>query len=132
MTSARILLGLQVKEYAELEHVPKMGPGSGEVSTRTKGRHRKPRLGFNKKYSSHSHTKRGVTRRWINNVKKTEKAKEEGGIKSPGIKLPSRYMPCVHENGSECDSSCTCRINKTSCEKFCTCALTCKRAFFLC
>lgn len=94
--------------------------------SRTKHKHRKQRMGFNKKSSSYSNSKRNVTRRWINNVKKTEKSKEDGGIKFTGLKLPPRYMPCLHENGEECDSSCTCRINKTSCEKFCTCALTCK------
>lgn len=120
----------QVKEYADLEHVPsKMETCTRAVASGriTKSKHRKARLGFYKKFSSHSSNKKNVTRRWINNVKKTEKSKEiEGGIKSAGGKLPPRYMPCLHENGEECDSSCTCRINKTSCEKFCTCALTCK------
>ncbi|ODM92914.1 Histone-lysine N-methyltransferase E(z) [Orchesella cincta] len=116
---------LQVKEYANLENVPKM-ESCPSVSSR-KPKHRKPRMGFNKK-SCNPNNKRNVTRRWINNVKKTEKAKEEGGIKSGG-KLPPRYMPCLHEKGGECDSSCTCRINKTSCEKFCTCALTCPYRF---
>ncbi|CAL8118637.1 unnamed protein product [Orchesella dallaii] len=116
---------LQVKEYANLENVPKM-ESCPSISSR-KPKHRKPRNAYNKK-SCNSNNKRNVTRRWINNVKKTEKSKEEGGIKSGG-KLPPRYMPCLHENGGECDSSCTCRINKTSCEKFCTCSLNCPYRF---
>lgn len=51
--------------------------------------------------------------------------------KKTATKLPSRYLPCIHENGGHCGegASCSCSENHTSCEKFCTCPPTCKHSF---
>jgi hypothetical protein len=129
----------EVHEYALIEKAPTGDLSSfSEVSTSktvgssvssnsavpsTSKRRPKP---WNKKSGS-SVNKKNVARRWINNVKRSEKT--SGRIKTGGV-LPPKFMPCQHSNDIECDEknpNCYCGHNGTSCEKFCICSVTCKR-----
>jgi len=121
---------MQVHEYARLENLPTGDPeSSSNTPSSSKGSSspskRRPKP-WNKKSGS-SVNKKNLARRWINNVKRSEKS--SGGIKTGGV-LPPRFMPCQHDSDIECDDknpNCYCGINGTSCEKFCNCSESCKR-----